>query len=99
MKARSSLPRVSASASTGEYSLLTAHIDMGQLVAQDMHGLGQPIHFLAGEKAEGKARLLRVRCAPRGLASRLDLRQHQPRVIEKRLPGRGQLDAMHAARQ
>jgi hypothetical protein len=98
MKARSSLPCRNASARWANFA---GHRDgdVGQLVALDVHGLRQPVHFLAGEEAERKAGFLRLCRAPRRLARGIDLRQRQPRVIEKRFSGGGELDPMDAARE
>jgi len=38
----------------------------GNSSAQDMHGLGQPIHFLAGEKARAKPGFSGCAARPRG---------------------------------
>jgi hypothetical protein len=61
-----------------------------------VHGLGQPIHLLPGEEAEREARLGGLGRPACGKSGSLDLRQRQPRVIEKSAACRRQLDALRA---
>lgn len=61
-----------------------------------MHSLGQPIHLLPGEKAECEARLGGLGSPACGKSGGLDLRQREPRVIEKSPACRRQLDTLRA---
>ena len=72
-------------------------LHIGQFVAKDAHGLGQPIHFLSGQKAERERRLGGLSGPPRCFPGGLDLGQRQPCMVEKGAAGGGQFDAVHAA--
>jgi hypothetical protein len=72
---------------------------VGQLVAQEPYGFREPVHLGSCQEAHDERGLGRVSGSSRRFAGRLDLRQRQPRVIEK-CPARGrQLDPAGAAYQ
>jgi hypothetical protein len=53
--------------------------------AQHMHGIRQPVHLVTGLEADGKRIFCRL-CGPaRRFHCCIDLRQRQPRVVEKDL--------------
>ena len=97
MKATSSLPRSSASARSGEYWLEISHLNVGQLVPQHAHGFRKPVHLVTGQEAEGESLACRLCGPPRRLDRGIDLRQREPRMVEKGLAGGGQFGAVHAA--
>ena len=71
----------------------------GQFGVEDFHDRRQPVHLIAGQKADRERGPWRLRRAPRGLAGGFDLQQRDPGVIEEYAAGRGQLDAARAAVQ
>ena len=86
----------------GEHGRMVARnpdLDVEQLVAKKARRIGQPFDLLPGQEADREGRLCRLRGAPRRLHRRLGLGQRQPRMVEEGAAGRGQLDAVHAARQ
>jgi hypothetical protein len=66
---------------------------------QQLHRLGQPDHFLAGEKAQRETLLGRLRRATGRFDAGIDLAQHHARVIEEHLARFGQRDAARTAQQ
>ena len=74
-------------------------LDVVQLIAQDLHGLRQPIHFVPGLEADGEGLPGRLRRPTGGLTCRIGLRQRQPRMIEKGPSRRSQLDPARTAGQ
>ena len=72
-------------------------LELRQLLPQDVHGRGQPFRLQAAQEPEREGSLLGVGSPPSGFSGSLDLRQSEPRVIEKHLAGGGQLDAARTA--
>ena len=71
--------------------------DVGQLVSKDAHGLREPVHLLSGQEAKTKRRLGGLSGPPCRFASRLDLNQRQPGVIEEDPTRLSELNAASAS--
>lgn len=65
-------------------------LDAGQLVAQNVHRPGQPVHLVPGLEADGERRLFGLRGAAGRFRGRLGVRQCQAGVVGEGLAGGGQ---------
>jgi hypothetical protein len=72
-------------------------LDLRQFLAQHVHRCRQPFRLATAQKPQRQCPLLRIGGAPSGGGSSLDLRQREPRMIEKRATGGGQLNPPSAA--
>ena len=74
-------------------------LDAVQLVAQNMHCLRKPGHFVPGLETDGERRPGRLRRPPGRFTGCIGLRQRQPRMIEEGATRRGQRDTARTAGQ
>src|ERR1700674_4693543 len=72
---------------------------IGQFIEKDAHGFREPVHLFPSQEAEGKGLFLRLGGPPGRFTSRVNLRQCQPCMIEKRAARRSQLDNTRATGQ
>jgi hypothetical protein len=75
------------------------HLDLLQLVVQQLHRRRQPVHLVPGLEADGERLPFGLRGSACGFDRGVGVHQHEPGVLEKGRARGGQLDTAHAARE